>query len=51
MKKSIDCRSYRPGRRISCRVFVRKGYEVHGVRRRASLFNTDCIDHLYQDLS
>jgi GDPmannose 4,6-dehydratase len=26
-----------------------KGYEVHGVRRRASLFNTDRIDHLYQD--
>jgi GDPmannose 4,6-dehydratase len=26
-----------------------KGYEVHGVRRRTSLFNTDRIDHLYQD--
>jgi GDPmannose 4,6-dehydratase len=26
-----------------------KGYEVHGVVRRASLFNTDRIDHLYQD--
>ena len=26
-----------------------KGYEVHGVRRRSSLFNTDRIDHLYQD--
>jgi GDPmannose 4,6-dehydratase len=26
-----------------------KGYEVHGVKRRASLFNTDRIDHLYQD--
>lgn len=26
-----------------------KGYEVHGVRRRASLFNTDRIDHLYHD--
>ena len=26
-----------------------KGYEVHGIRRRASLFNTDRIDHLYQD--
>lgn len=25
-----------------------KGYEVHGVKRRASLFNTDRIDHLYQ---
>jgi GDPmannose 4,6-dehydratase len=28
---------------------LEKGYEVHGVRRRASLFNTDRIDHLYQD--
>jgi GDPmannose 4,6-dehydratase len=26
-----------------------KGYEVHGVKRRASLFNTDRIDHLYHD--
>jgi NAD(P)-dependent dehydrogenase (short-subunit alcohol dehydrogenase family) len=24
-----------------------KGYEVHGIKRRASLFNTDRIDHLY----
>lgn len=28
-----------------------KGYEVHGIKRRASLFNTDRIDHLYQDPS
>ena len=28
---------------------LRKGYEVHGVKRRASSFNTDRIDHLYQD--
>ena len=28
---------------------LRKGYEVHGIKRRASLFNTDRIDHLYQD--
>lgn len=27
-----------------------KGYEVHGLRRRSSLFNTDRIDHLYQDI-
>ncbi len=26
-----------------------KGYEVHGIKRRASLFNTERIDHLYQD--
>ncbi|MDH4026382.1 MAG: GDP-mannose 4,6-dehydratase [Desulfuromonadales bacterium] len=28
---------------------LKKGYIVHGVKRRASLFNTDRIDHLYQD--
>ena len=28
---------------------LNKGYIVHGVKRRASLFNTDRIDHLYQD--
>ena len=28
---------------------LEKGYEVHGVKRRTSLFNTDRIDHLYQD--
>jgi GDPmannose 4,6-dehydratase len=26
-----------------------KGYEVHGIKRRTSLFNTDRIDHLYED--
>ena len=26
-----------------------KGYEVHGIKRRASSFNTDRVDHLYQD--
>ena len=26
-----------------------KGYEVHGIKRRSSSFNTDRIDHLYQD--
>lgn len=28
---------------------LKKGYQVHGLKRRASLFNTDRIDHLYQD--
>lgn len=28
---------------------LNKGYEVHGIKRRASLFNTDRVDHLYQD--
>ena len=30
-------------------MLLRKGYEVHGVKRRASSFNTERIDHLYQD--
>lgn len=28
---------------------LNKGYQVHGIKRRSSLFNTDRIDHLYQD--
>jgi GDPmannose 4,6-dehydratase len=28
---------------------LEKGYEVHGIKRRSSLFNTDRIDHLYKD--
>ncbi len=28
---------------------LKKGYEVHGIKRRASSFNTDRVDHLYQD--
>ncbi|MFC4872858.1 GDP-mannose 4,6-dehydratase [Negadavirga shengliensis] len=30
-------------------LLLEKGYVVHGIKRRASLFNTDRIDHLYQD--
>ncbi len=30
-------------------LLLAKGYEVHGIKRRASLFNTDRVDHLYQD--
>ena len=28
---------------------LEKGYEVHGIKRRSSLFNTQRIDHIYQD--
>lgn len=28
---------------------IEKGYEVHGIKRRSSLFNTDRVDHIYQD--
>jgi GDPmannose 4,6-dehydratase len=30
-------------------LLLSKGYDVHGIKRRSSLFNTDRIDHLYQD--
>ena len=30
-------------------LLLEKGYEVHGIKRRTSLFNIDRIDHLYQD--
>ncbi|MFA5621763.1 MAG: GDP-mannose 4,6-dehydratase [Thermovirgaceae bacterium] len=30
-------------------LLLKKGYEVHGIKRRSSLFNTSRIDHLYQD--
>src|ERR1700741_3615077 len=30
-------------------LLLKKGYIVHGIKRRSSLFNTDRIDHLYQD--
>ena len=29
-------------------LLLAKGYEVHGIKRRASLFNTERIDHLYR---
>lgn len=31
-------------------LLINKGYEVHGIRRRSSLINTDRIDHLYRDI-
>ena len=30
-------------------LLLEKGYEVHGLKRRASLFNTQRIDHIYED--
>ena len=32
-----------------CELLIEKGYEVHGIKRRSSSFNTARIDHLYQD--
>jgi len=36
-------------RSLSRELLLEKGCEVHGIKRRTSLFNTDRIDHLYQD--
>jgi GDPmannose 4,6-dehydratase len=30
-------------------LLLEKGYEVHGIKRRSSLFNTQRVDHLYED--
>ncbi len=30
-------------------LLLEKGYQVHGIKRRASSFNTDRVDHIYQD--
>jgi len=30
-------------------LLLEKGYEVHGIKRRSSSFNTERIDHIYQD--
>ena len=40
---------YRAGRHYLAELLLEKGYEVHGIKRRASSFNTSRIDHLYQD--
>jgi len=32
-----------------CELLLAKGYEVHGIKRRSSMFNTARVDHLYQD--
>jgi hypothetical protein len=49
-EKSADHRSDRTGRLLPRRTAaLEKGYEVHGIKRRASLFNTERIDHIYQD--
>jgi len=30
-------------------LLLKRGYEVHGIKRRASSFNTERVDHLYED--
>ena len=41
----------RPGNEVEMhRLLLEKGYEVHGIIRRASQFNTQRIDHIFDDL-
>lgn len=42
-------RHHRAGWFLSCRISLAKGYEVHGILRRSSSFNTGRIEHLYFD--
>ena len=51
MKKKSRSNNWnnRPRWELSRRIFLSKDYEVHGIKRRASSFNTQRIDHLYQD--
>lgn len=47
-EKSFDNRNNRTGWILSGRIFTGKGYEVHGIVRRASISNTSRIDHLLE---
>ncbi len=49
MTKSALITGSRAGRGVSAELLLTKGYQVHGVKRRSSSFNTERIDHLYQD--
>jgi GDPmannose 4,6-dehydratase len=49
MKKALITGITRQDGSYLADLLLDKGYEVHGIKRRASLFNTDRIDHLYQD--
>ncbi|WP_146455617.1 GDP-mannose 4,6-dehydratase, partial [Vibrio splendidus] len=31
-------------------LLLKKGYEVHGIKRRASSFNTERVDHIFEDI-
>lgn len=34
---------------LTAELLLEKGYEVHGIKRRASSFNTERVDHIYRD--
>ena len=49
MKKALITGVTGQGGAYLAELLLSKGYEVHGIKRRTSLINTDRIDHLYQD--
>lgn len=49
-EKGINYRRYhRQDGSYLAEFLLEKGYEVHGIKRRSSLFNTQRVDHIYQD--
>ena len=48
-KNSFNIWYYRSRWFLFSRIFIKKGYYVHGVKRRSSSFNTGRIDHIYED--
>ena len=49
MKKALVTGAAGQDGSYMCELLLAKGYEVHGIIRRASTFNTKRIDHLYKD--
>src|SRR5262249_31554750 len=47
--RCLNCRRYRQDGAYLAEFLLRKGYFVHGIKRRSSSFNTGRVDHLYQD--
>ena len=49
MKKELITGVTGQGGAYLSELLLEKGYEVHGVKRRSSSFNTERVDHLYED--
>jgi GDP-D-mannose dehydratase len=49
MKKALNTGVTGQGGSYLAELLLAKGYEVHGIKRRASSLNTERVDHIYQD--
>jgi GDPmannose 4,6-dehydratase len=49
MKRALITCITEQDRSYLAELLLKKGYEVHGIKRRSSLFNTQRVDHIYQD--